>query len=473
LFLVPDAVSGQRIKHVNANGADFAYVEKGRGVPILLVHGSLSDFNMWSAQMNALARNHRVIALSRRYHWPNVLKEEPRDYTPQLHANDVAAFIRALELEPVHLVGHSYGGFICAYVAKDHPELVRSLTLIEPPIFSFLPPRPEPPPFVTAALNLFARAEDDSAVKSFITGVHGPGSFERLSPEIQKHMLLNAHEMRAELRMPSDRYLPAFTWVVRRDLIYDDLSKFLADATRLSTEDKVEHVGALILGAEQPQARTFKITIGKFCASAEEADFRSLTADLSFKSNEDLAQVSYFDYLHREAARNASAVTARKKTPSRLLYVTMFVPGSVGEEFVARILATPAETARVTRFSLYTLPVRRFARPMFMLPRNEELALCIFLLRGVPIADGDRTYAEAVNTVRGLVEKTCAVGGKIYPPYAPFFSRADWEAHYGPNWLARAHATSGRISGYCRPRRPGRSTHAPPARDPQAVWRSA
>ena len=210
-FLVPTVVSGQRMKHVNVNDADFAYVEKGRGVPILLVHGSLSDFNMWSAQMDALARSHRVIALSRRYHWPGVVKDEPKDYTPQLHANDVAAFIRALNLGSVHLVGHSYGGFICAYVAKDHPELVRSLTLIEPPIFSFLPSRPEPPPFITAALSLFAKGEDVSAVKSFISGVHGPGSFERFSPEIQKHMLLNAREMRAELRMPPDRYFPVFT----------------------------------------------------------------------------------------------------------------------------------------------------------------------------------------------------------------------------------------------------------------------
>jgi cytokinin dehydrogenase len=231
------------------------------------------------------------------------------------------------------------------------------------------------------------------------------------------------------------RLVPAPKWVVLRDLIYDDLGKFLADARRLSTQDKVEHVGALVLGADQPQARTFKITIGKFCTSAAEADFRSLTADLRFKSSEDLAPAPYFDYLHREAARNASGVAARKKTPSRLLFVTMFVPGSVGEEFVARILATPAESARVGRFSLYTLPVRKFARPMFMLPRNEELALCIFLIRGVPIADGERAYTEAATTVRGLVEKTYAVGGKIYPPYAPFFSRPDWESHYGPtNW---------------------------------------
>jgi len=162
---------------------------------------------------------------------------------------------------------------------------------------------------------------------------------------------------------------------------------------------------------------------------------RSLTADLRFKSSEDVAPVSYSDYLHREAARNAALLAARKKTASRLLYVTMFVPGSVSEEFVARILAAPAETARVGRFSLYTLPVGNFTRPMFMLPRKEELALCIFLFRGVPIADGDGAYAEAASAVRGLVEKTYAVGGKIYPPYAPFFSPSDWERHYGPtNW---------------------------------------
>ena len=114
---------------------------------------------MWSAQMDVLGHNHRVIALSQRYHWPAALKQEPKDYTPQLHAQDVVAFIQALGLAPVHLVGHSDGGFVCAYVAKDHPELVRSLTLIEPPIFSFLSSHPERPPFVTTALDLFAKGE--------------------------------------------------------------------------------------------------------------------------------------------------------------------------------------------------------------------------------------------------------------------------------------------------------------------------
>ena len=229
------------------------------------------------------------------------------------------------------------------------------------------------------------------------------------------------------------RLMTAPKWVVRRDLIYDDLGNFLKDATRLAMQDEVEHVGALVLPG-QTQGGRFRITVGKFCASPEEVDFRALAPDLQFKSSEDHAPVSCFDYVHREDARNTAGYAARKKTPSRLLFITMFLPGSAGEDFVARILATPPEIAGVIRFSLYWLPMQKFTRPMFMLPRQEEFTLAIFLFRGVPTSNGERAYSEGVSTIRGLVDKTYAVGGKVYPPYAPFFSRADWEAHYGPNW---------------------------------------
>lgn len=58
--------SSAEIKHVKTNGADLAFVEKGHGVPILLVHGSLCDFSMWSAQMDDLARKHRTTTLLQR-----------------------------------------------------------------------------------------------------------------------------------------------------------------------------------------------------------------------------------------------------------------------------------------------------------------------------------------------------------------------------------------------------------------------
>jgi non-heme chloroperoxidase len=280
LLAVPAFCS--KVKHVTANGVDLAYVEKGRGTPILLVHGSLGDFNTWSGQMDTLARNHRVIALSRRYHWPNMLKEEPKDYTPQLHAQDVSAFIQALGLAPVHLVGHSYGGFICAYVAKDHPELVRSLTLIEPPIFSLVSSRPEQPPFATTALDLFAKGNDDSAVKSFISGVHGPGSFERLPPKIQEHMLLNAHEMRAELRMPPERYFPVFTCDDARRITMPTLLvmgtnspsffRAILDQLRVCVQSSTEtEIPAASHGVQYENPEAFNDALLKFVAQVEKA----------------------------------------------------------------------------------------------------------------------------------------------------------------------------------------------------------
>jgi cytokinin dehydrogenase len=239
------------------------------------------------------------------------------------------------------------------------------------------------------------------------------------------------------------RLMVAPKWVVRRDLDYEDLKTFLADHRRLSTEGRVEHVGALVIPTAEGRGWQFRINIGKFCASPEKVDFGDLEAGLRFKSQADPVSQSYADYLHRENARNAGLAAALKKTPSRLLYIAMFVPESVSEEFLARILATPSETAGVTRCSLYVLPTRKFSRPMFVLP-EQDLALNIFLLRRVPMAEETR-YREMVAVVRGLAERTHAASGKIYPPYAPFFKRSDWKTHYGQDRWRRLAAAKRRF----------------------------
>src|SRR5260370_14796179 len=95
------------------------------------------------------------------------------------------------------------------------------------------------------------------------------------------------------------RLVTAPKWVVRRDLMYDDLGKFLGDARHLASEAKVEHLGTLVL-ADQTRGWTFKITIGQFCASPDEADLRSGVAGLRLKSSEDLMPVPFRLYLHRE-----------------------------------------------------------------------------------------------------------------------------------------------------------------------------
>jgi pimeloyl-ACP methyl ester carboxylesterase len=62
--------------------------------------------------------------------------EPPRDfdYSIPAHADAVARFIRGLGAGPVHLLGNSMGGAISMYVAADHPDLVRTLTLVSPAV---------------------------------------------------------------------------------------------------------------------------------------------------------------------------------------------------------------------------------------------------------------------------------------------------------------------------------------------------
>jgi pimeloyl-ACP methyl ester carboxylesterase len=53
-------------------------------------------------------------------------------YALSTHAGAVAAYIRSLDRGPVHLLGNSLGGAASVRVAAEHPELVRTLTLVSP-----------------------------------------------------------------------------------------------------------------------------------------------------------------------------------------------------------------------------------------------------------------------------------------------------------------------------------------------------
>lgn len=227
------------------------------------------------------------------------------------------------------------------------------------------------------------------------------------------------------------RTVSAPRWVVQRQLNYDDLTTFLSDLRVVVTEKDVDHIGALAI-AQGPGGWRFVITVGKFSASAD-ANFASVEAGLRFTTRGETVASDYAAYLHREDARNAATTAVRSETPRRGLYLALVIPGSETESFVQKILTTPAYVAGVTRFSLYLLPMRRFTRPLFMVPR-EEFACVMFLFRSVPISDIARS-AEQMQTVRTIDLDMRAVGGKAYPPYAPFYSKADWEAHYGPEWL--------------------------------------
>lgn len=201
-------------KQITANGMAFTYVEEGTGAPVVLVHGAMGDYRTWSGEMAAFASQYHVIAYSLRYHYPNTWTDGP--YSNQVHIADLVALLRAFNLGPVHLVGHSYGGALAAIVARDHPELVRSLVLAEASLNGLIASNAEAKPqlarvsmIMKTAQDLVQKGESEQAVTAFIDFVNEPGGgFKGLPEFYQAGMLQNASTVKPLLASPPP---PSFT----------------------------------------------------------------------------------------------------------------------------------------------------------------------------------------------------------------------------------------------------------------------
>src|SRR5262245_2805333 len=115
------------------DGVELHYVERGKGVPVLFVHGTLGDYSVWDGQLGSFAETYRAVAYSRRYNYPNTNRLRPK-HSAVVEAEDLAALLKKLNLGKVHVVGHSYGAYTALFLAVKHPDLVRTLTLAEPPV---------------------------------------------------------------------------------------------------------------------------------------------------------------------------------------------------------------------------------------------------------------------------------------------------------------------------------------------------
>jgi non-heme chloroperoxidase len=202
---------------VEVNGTELAYVEQGAGEPVMLVHGSLEDMRSWRGQVQAFARHYRVIAYSRRYHYPNAAVRGGPDYSAALHAEDLAGLIVRQGAAPAHLVCSSFGGYVALYMAARRPELVRSLVLGEPPLMPWLADQPGGGPLAEhflreawePARQAFERGDGEQGVAAFLNGVIGRDAFGALGRGARATLMDNAPALRAETE--AEDYFSAFS----------------------------------------------------------------------------------------------------------------------------------------------------------------------------------------------------------------------------------------------------------------------
>lgn len=115
-------------------GFTCAYDDRGRGVPVVWIHGFPFHRGMWAPQVETLSDAGRMVAPDLRGFGESSRTSGP--YTMERYADDVVALLDALGLESAVVAGLSMGGYVAFALARRHRRRVRGLVLADT--------RPEP-----------------------------------------------------------------------------------------------------------------------------------------------------------------------------------------------------------------------------------------------------------------------------------------------------------------------------------------
>ncbi|MCJ7687238.1 MAG: alpha/beta fold hydrolase [Desulfobacteraceae bacterium] len=242
--------AGLKQHSIYVNGLRIEYLEGGKGDALVLLHGFGANKDNWTRFAKHLSSHFRVIAPDLPGFGESSLAPDG-DYTIRAQAERLKAFLRALGIKSLHLVGNSMGGNIAGVYASLYPKDLKSLLLIAPGGVASSEPSEmfrllkdgKPNPLVAESIEDYERLLDFVFVKRpFI-----PRAIKKyLIQEAIEHQSLN-RKIFKQLRSSVDdppleamlKGLPVPTFIVWGE------------------QDRVLHVsGAKILEAIMPNAKT-------------------------------------------------------------------------------------------------------------------------------------------------------------------------------------------------------------------------
>lgn len=118
-------------RFIDVEGVNLHYVERGNGLPIVLLHGngvSLDDFHA-SGLMARLADRYRVVAFDRPG-FGHSTRPRDREWTPAAQATLLRSALRQLGIHRPRILAHSMGTLVALAYALENPEDVTSLVLL-------------------------------------------------------------------------------------------------------------------------------------------------------------------------------------------------------------------------------------------------------------------------------------------------------------------------------------------------------
>ena len=108
------------------------FVEKGKGIPVVLLHGFPQTHSMWAEVAPLFSDTYHVICPDLRGYGQSSKPEGYKNYTFRNMAKDVISILKYLNIEQkAHIIGHNRGARVAYRLAIDHPELVSSVMFMD------------------------------------------------------------------------------------------------------------------------------------------------------------------------------------------------------------------------------------------------------------------------------------------------------------------------------------------------------
>ena len=117
---------------INLTEVQYHYVKGGEGPPLVLLHGWGSTWYMWRKVMDELAERYTVIAPDLRGLGDSGVRQKPlTGYDKKTVAADIHELVTALDLGPVHIVGHDHGAAVAYAYAAQFRDNTKSITFTD------------------------------------------------------------------------------------------------------------------------------------------------------------------------------------------------------------------------------------------------------------------------------------------------------------------------------------------------------
>ena len=172
--------------HVEVRGVNYYYEIRGKGEPLLLLHGGLFTIDMFGPNLAILSANREVIAVNLQGHGRSTLGDRP--ISPIDMGDDMAAIVKQLGYRQIDALGYSLGGGVALRLAIQHPDVVRRLALLSTPFAQdgFFPEMLPQQAAVGAAM--VPMMKDTPIYQSYMAQAPHPEDFPRLLDRMGEYM---------------------------------------------------------------------------------------------------------------------------------------------------------------------------------------------------------------------------------------------------------------------------------------------